>query len=170
MNTLMKVGGHEITFTGKPYEGMLRKSGSLKSPREFLAERAGLGVTYTDKGRVLIDGKAELSTTEVKALVVAKHGEEKGKALTKALYAEYDAGRSAFYTDSTKICALVGADATLRKIAKPVFGKKGYIGWNISARAEKPSAGGNLAAKLAEVQAKLDHALAQLGEKALSNV
>jgi hypothetical protein len=171
MNTqLMKVGGHEITFTGKPYESMLRKSGSLVSPREFIAKHAGLEVTTTDKGRVLIEGKAEQTMKDVKAMIVAKHGDEKSKTIVKAGNALYDAGRSAFYTDSTKICALVGADASLRKIAKPVFGKKGFMGFNISARVErKQSANSGLAEKLAATQAQLDAALAKLGQRALES-
>jgi predicted RNA-binding protein YlqC (UPF0109 family) len=169
-NQIVKVGGHEITMAGKPYENMLRPSGSLKSFREVLAAAAGLAVTTTDKGRVLIEGKEGLTSKEVRELITAKHGEEKTKALVKATNATFDAGRSAFYSDSTKICALVGADSSLRKIAKPVFGKKGFMGFNISARVErKQSANSGLAEKLAATQAQLDAALAKLGQRALES-
>lgn len=168
MNTqIVKVGDHQIIATGKAYENMLTKSGRLMSPRIFIAQAGSLTVTQNEKREVFIEGKPEQTTKDVRAMIVAKHGEEKGKALIKTANEKYDEGRSAFYVDGAKICALVGADATLRKVAVPVFNKKGVaLGVNISARYERGK-NASSASKIANLEATVAKLTAALGTKAL---
>lgn len=154
MSKQIVLGSHTVALAD--FGGAADASGKLVGARQFIAARFGITLPKVAKG-----AKGP-TMKEVKAKIVALG---KTEAEIKAVSKEYDAERSAFYSQSALFNGQMAADPTLRKSVRLSISKKTgeCIGATTTYRKEKSAGALNAAAtKIAQLEAQIARLTAAL--------
>lgn len=147
-NKQIVLGSHTVALSA--FGSATDESGKLIGARQFIAAKFGITLPK------VVKGAKGPTMKEVKTRILAIAGND--EAAIKAASKEYDAARSAFYSQSALFNGQMAADPTLRKSVRLSISKKTgeCIGATTTYRKEKSQGALSAAAtRIAQLEAQL---------------